>query len=426
MHRTFIILLLSSTLCACMAKRKEQQAEYYEYSQRVEDNALQGSEGFGYRGYGTGGGGSAEGMGGYGSSTELDFESYELEADLASPMGLQAGNTANGQTDFQREKGKIGKQAKKDAKKGQSAAAMIHYNGYALLRVARVEEGLDSIAVMAREAGGKLETRGENRITVRIPREGFEEFFAAMLGLGDVMRKSITAEDVSEAFTSVDLRLKTSKATRERLLQLLEKAEEEEEKIRILQQIQRLNEQIDTMEAELRTLRGLAEMSRVTVELVPRQAVSGRAVQQESTGFGWINWLTPFSSTVCQEAKRLPIETPEGLVSLNRKGPYVAESADGAVLRACTVPNQPQGDSVFWQKALQERLAESFATAEPLSIGGFAGVRLVEEAQEPYIYYIGARAEKGQLHLVELYYPSQEQEDRYHPSISDAIEGGGS
>ena len=77
------------------------------------------------------------------------------------------------------------------------------------------------------------------------------------LEFGEVLGKIITSEDVSEAYTSVELRLKTSKTTRDRLISLLEKTNDDKEKINLLREIQRLNEQIDRMEAQMRTLKNL-------------------------------------------------------------------------------------------------------------------------------------------------------------------------
>ena len=100
---------------------------------------------------------------------------------------------------------------------------MIHYNGYANIRSARPEETIEDIVALSRKFNGSIERRSTISITIRVPKESFEEVFAAILAMGDVLTKSVTSEDVTEAFTSVELRLQTAKTTRDRLITLLEK-----------------------------------------------------------------------------------------------------------------------------------------------------------------------------------------------------------
>lgn len=95
---------------------------------------------------------------------------------------------------------------------GQPAVArMVHYDGFARLRVTRVEEGVDQVRAVAEGLGGHVERVGSDSITVRVPVASFRAAFDQVLTLGEVLDKSLTAQDVTDAFTSVDLRLKTAR-----------------------------------------------------------------------------------------------------------------------------------------------------------------------------------------------------------------------
>jgi hypothetical protein len=320
-------------------------------------------------------------------------------------------------------KGYEKKESKADNQQ-DSASKMIHYNGYANLQVARPEETIEEIVTIAKNVEGNIERRSTKSITIRVPKEKFSEVFAQVIELGDVISKSVTSEDITEAFTSVELRLQTARTTRDRLIALLEKTDDEKEKINILRQIQRLNEQIDVIEAQMRTLQNLADLSSISVDLTARKAISDGPSQVEPFGFSWIHNLSPFQNNVCSTGKRLEFETPEGLVSLHPKGSYIAESADGTVLRATKLQNNPNGSSSFWQQAIFERLQGGFGKAEKGNIGEFATVTLREDSDTPYVWVIAVKTDSKWLEFIEIYYPSEQQEDRYKEAIEASITGG--
>ena len=306
----------------------------------------------------------------------------------------------------------------------QSAARMVHYNGYANLHVARPEEIVEEIVLLSKKYNGDIERRSTQSITIRVPKDSFTETFNQIIKLGDVLNKSVTSEDVTEAFTSVELRLKTAQTTRDRLLALLEKAKDEEEKIKILRQLQRLNEQIDVIEAQMRTLKSLSDYSSISVDLTARKAVANGAQQIEAAGFSWIHNLSPFQSVVCHSGKRLAFSTPDEFVALHPKGAYIAESADGTVLRATRLENNPQGSSGFWQQSIQKRLASGFGKFESKEIGQFQSITLFEDSENPYIWIIAVRDAGKYLELVEVYFPNEDQLMRYKDSVVATITGG--
>jgi len=206
------------------------------------------------------------------------------------------------------------------------------------------------------------------------------------------------------------------------LLELLNKTKDEKEKIALLKEIQRLNEQIDTIETQLRTLDNLSKMSKITVELQPRQRQT-TSNQVEAHGFSWIQKLSPFQPKVVRKGKRHVVPVPKGMVLLSKKGYFRAQSADGAILRTARLKNQPNGSSEFWQDSVHQRLKESFAKADKMDLGEYKAVSFHSDSEEPYTYIVAVKTEKKKLYLVELYYPKEEQKNRYHADVLDALGG---
>src|SRR4029079_788180 len=128
-------------------------------------------------------------------------------------------------------------------------------------------------------------------------------------------------DDVTEAFTAIDLRARTLRATQARLVELLGKAKEEEEKLRLLQELTRVSEELDAIETQLRTLSDLASMSRITVEAVAREAFTSGGGRPELDGFGWIRGLSPFNRSPGEDPHRVELPVPDGLVGLAPRGP---------------------------------------------------------------------------------------------------------
>lgn len=303
------------------------------------------------------------------------------------------------------------------------AARMVHYQGFAELRVGRTDEAIDTVVAMVKTAGGGLEQQYGTTIVLRVPVAKFQEVYDAILKTGDVVRKTIAAEDITDAFTATELRLDTAMARRDRLVELLAKSKDEDEKLALVREIQQVTEEIDRLEAQVRSLEGLAAYSRITVQFSQRPALTWQGGAPESAVFAWIRQLTPFTQSL--EGKRVAIPTPDGFVALDLKRRFVAESADGARIWTVRIENEPLGDATFWTDAVQRRLSSEFATAEAVTIGAWSGHRFVDRSDTPYVWLVLLRTDGKNLDLVEVYYPNPAAEARYAPAVQAALSGGG-
>jgi hypothetical protein len=235
----------------------------------------------------------------------------------------------------------------------------------------------------------------------------------------------VTAEDITDAFMDVDLRLKIARATHQRLVELLAKAREEKEKIRILREIQRIRTEIETLSAQRDRLLSMARFSRITL-LIEARKLDGSTSRQESiAAFEWISRLSPFDDQVARSGRPLKFDVPEGMVGLDRKGLWAAESADGAVMRASRHDLQPVGDSDFWMEAVRLRLGPEYADARVVEKGDFKLLRLEDRSEKPYIYLVGLHVNGSKaLEVVEVYYPTSAHENRYSKQVFTSIARG--
>src|SRR5262249_30825358 len=101
------------------------------------------------------------------------------------------------------------------------------------LAVAAPDETGRAAGKLAKELGGYAQTTSTELVVLRVPAPRFEEALDKLARLGRVLARSVTAQDVTEEVVDLRLRLKNALALRDRLAQLLEKAEKVEDVLKI-------------------------------------------------------------------------------------------------------------------------------------------------------------------------------------------------
>jgi hypothetical protein len=319
-----------------------------------------------------------------------------------------------------------------EARGGQPAAEaettparMIHHDGFIHLRTPRPSELVEAATGLVEASGGHVERLEGDSAVFRVPVAEFQAVFTQLLALGDVLDQSVTTEDITDAFMDVDLRLNIARATHERLVELLAKAPGEKEKIRILREIQRIRIEMETLSAQRERLLSLAAFSRITLRIEARRLDTDTGRQESISAFEWIHQLSPFNDQVARSGTPFKFHVPEGMVALERQGLWVAESANGAVMRASRHVRQPAGDTAFWLEAVHLRLGPDYAEARVMDVGAFKVLRLEDRSETPYIYLVGFHVTPARtLEMVEVYFPTSDLEKRYLATVLASIDGG--
>ena len=148
------------------------------------------------------------------------------------------------------------------------SAAMLIYTANLSLAVYQVEPGLDAVDRVAREEGGYLSAREDNAITIRVPRDRFDDALARIEKLGDVTHRDIKAQDVTDEYVDLQARLKNAYAIRDKLTDLLSRASVKEA-LDIEKELGRVTEDIERMEGKLKLLRDQIAFSTITVTFAP-------------------------------------------------------------------------------------------------------------------------------------------------------------
>jgi hypothetical protein len=142
---------------------------------------------------------------------------------------------------------------------------LLIYTAQITIAVFEVNASLGHVDALARELGGFLARRDDNSITIRVPVNRFDDAVRQIEKIGDMLHRNVVAEDVTEEFRDLEVRLKSAHAVQERLTQLLAKAMKVEESVMIERELDRITGEIDRIEGRLKFLKDRAAYSTLTV-----------------------------------------------------------------------------------------------------------------------------------------------------------------
>jgi hypothetical protein len=294
------------------------------------------------------------------------------------------------------------------------------YTGYLKLQVRRLMDALDAITSLTEKRGGYVESMTQTAIVVRVPGTDFTTMVEEFAKLGELLEHQVKAVDVSQQFTDLGARLAVAQEARGRLLALLERTKDVNERLQLVQEIKRLSEQIEGIDSTLATLKNLVEFFTVTIDLVP--LVSETARVSEPSPFPWISALSAATTTLKEGRSDFELTLPPAFVLFDEDEPYRAQAADTAMLRVARIDNEPRGDATFWSDAVQremqgrgEKLVESKA-ADPVAYRLYRNDDL-----KPRYYLVGVAAAGEDLFVIEVFLPNEDSYKRHHAAIASAL-----
>ncbi len=126
---------------------------------------------------------------------------------------------------------------------------------------------IDTIIDTAESLGGYLAGRKDTSVQVRVPSSRFRESLQLLEKLGEITHRSVTADDVSEQYSDLEVRLANLKATQKRLHEFLSRSGTIPDMLTVGRELDRVSGEIEAIEGKMRFLRSRAAFSVVTVNL---------------------------------------------------------------------------------------------------------------------------------------------------------------
>lgn len=164
------------------------------------------------------------------------------------------------------------------------------------LEVVRPEDSTREFLAEVKALGGYLQTQTGTSLTVRLPAASFDDAFTSLRGKGRVLDEKREANDVTEEFVDLGIRIDTARKARDRLLEILAKAQKVEDILKVEAELRRLTEEIERMEGRKKFLADQVAMATLAVafvakvEATPPQPKKRARVRSQ---FDWINRVGP-------------------------------------------------------------------------------------------------------------------------------------
>jgi hypothetical protein len=142
---------------------------------------------------------------------------------------------------------------------------MMIYNADVTVIVKKPDTANIQIVKIALKYNGYVLNTGSSYTTIRVKADSLYYALAEIAELGHVKSKNVYAEDITEEYTNLTIRLENATKARTRYLELLEKAANVEETLAVEKELERLNTDIDLLEGKINKLSHLEEYSTITV-----------------------------------------------------------------------------------------------------------------------------------------------------------------
>jgi hypothetical protein len=134
------------------------------------------------------------------------------------------------------------------------------------------EDATGEVERIVEEAGGFVErstsTKGANCwVHARVPAARLEQIMDAIAGLGDEESRSVSAADATDQYVDLQTRLRNNIELRDRLQRLLDRAKDVDDVLAIEKELNRIQSEIETMQARFDRLNSEVELSGLSVRL---------------------------------------------------------------------------------------------------------------------------------------------------------------
>lgn len=176
----------------------------------------------------------------------------------------------------------------------KAAQRLLIYTASLQVSVPNPDDALHFCQSLALKHGGYVLSRHGTSVEIRVPSAVFFDAIDEIEKLGKVGSHDIRAEDVSEQFHDLELRLKNAHAVRERISQLLNRGVGIKDALTIESELSRLSEEIEVMEGQLRRMKELTSYSTIETSFKPQEVVKAKEVKATplTLPFAWLDRLS--------------------------------------------------------------------------------------------------------------------------------------
>lgn len=181
-----------------------------------------------------------------------------------------------------------------------SLADKIIYTAYADLETTDLDQSIDTLNGLVEQYGAFLESSsvtGNNLLdiaagytygrcadfTLRVPKEHYSDFTAALDAVGNVVTLSSNAENITAQYSDVEAQVKSYDTQEQRLLEIMAQADTVEDMITLESRLSEVRMEKDRLETQLQNWDRQVEYSTVTISLTEVEVLTPEPPAEEPT-----------------------------------------------------------------------------------------------------------------------------------------------
>lgn len=175
-------------------------------------------------------------------------------------------------------------------KQSQSNERKVIYNASLELQAKQVDSANANLMRIAHRYEGYVLRTGPEKASIRVRSEKLNNALDDIARLGKVRDRKVWGDDVTEEYADLEIRLDNFRKTRLRYLDLLQKANNVEETLKVEKELERLNREIDLIEGKMNRLSHLTDYSTIDVyyKSRPKPGILGYVFIGVYKGVKWL------------------------------------------------------------------------------------------------------------------------------------------
>ncbi len=300
----------------------------------------------------------------------------------------------------------------------QSDRMMAYTSGFTLV-VKERQKALDEVKALAEKLGGYLVSSARGNMQLKVPVKKADEFLKTAGTYGELSDFRISAEDLTDTITDLGVRLENLRKLRVRLTELLAKAKNVDEMLKVERELNRVTTEIERIDALLQNNKNRVDFVTFDVAIIEQHGAIPGGTPQAIDQFRFLKKLG--GVLVGDEDEPLfDIALPENFTPITegqlQSDSFAATTSDDCIFRTWEVDVADGSTLEFWEKMVCRALSAFSAYDQiksfPVEFEGRKAVKITAQLTtsrgvENYLAVISVKRSCGddELQIVEFFGP---------------------
>ena len=311
---------------------------------------------------------------------------------------------------------------------------MMAYTAGFTLTVKKQSQGLDDLKMLAEKLGGYLVSSARGNMKIKVPVKKADEFLKTAGNYGKLSDFRISAEDLTDTITDLQVRLDNLRKLRTRLTELLAKAKNVDEMLKVERELNRVTTEIERMDAQLQNNKNRVDFVTFDIAVIEEHGAIPVGAPQAIDYFKFLEKLSTFCGGTEDEAL-FDLPTPDDFVCISTGKIYrgfSATTSDDCVFRTWETEIPDDGTLKFWESMISRALSTlhkyNNIKCEPITFDGKEAVKITAEQTNTrgiQYYWAVIRIKRNclgsdELQIIEFFGP-QKAFEKHEKAVTSAI-----